>query len=333
MNSPNHECRPFSPWVYFLPPDQETLTDLTEFLEVINQVVEHRQKTQFAALERKNAAVNLTLGTLANSGISEKGKAIVNELIETTKFSPPSRFTADFELNSIPTNELGIHLRELLHEMENRAIESLDSAAAAEIAKIACSTTLTTSLLERTCPEPIKRVAEASSFWPIARRDAHDNISMQNGRLEQLEVGKNLERIQCKFKELKGPDKNYPGRLWAKRAVRIIENTRWRMILAHDRKMFSVSVMKRFHLYLTEQPAWMRTREFPPFPFTINTVDDWIPVVREVIRHDLPEFHEHSDWTNIRRSLEAAGLETLGKVQNKILDRICDALKQLAPEP
>lgn len=322
----------FSPWSRFTPLDQESLEDLVQFEEAVTAVKEHSNKRRSAKLRKKNAATNKALRELASCGLSDAANARIEEWIADSEVPPPGRFKADFELSSIPTNELCVHAQELLHELTRRGFDG-DFDAVTEIAEIAGSSTLNITAFEFQFPEQIRTIARKSAFWPMMRRDSRDNIRFQNERLDRLEVGSDLRTHRCKFRERKGPDRNYAGREWAKRAVRTIEETRRRLIVASQNKMLTLPVMESCNLIPTEQPEWLKPDRLPPFPFSEESINAWVPLVREMIRTDTPDFHEHPDWTDLRRSMEAAGRDTKGAIQCKILDRICHALKQLAPQP
>jgi len=65
--------------------------------------------------------------------------------------------------------------------------------------------------------------------------------------------------------------------------------------------------------------------------FSERSLPRWKPVIRAMIREQMPEFHKHSDWGNQRRTAAASGRDTPGEIQNAILDDICSALGRIAP--
>jgi hypothetical protein len=78
-------------------------------------------------------------------------------------------------------------------------------------------------------------------------------------------------------------------------------------------------------------PAWApKTKELPDF--SEETLGHWAPLVREMIRDQIPDFHLRSEWSNQRNSCKARRRDTKGEIQNAILDDIASALKTIAPK-
>jgi hypothetical protein len=53
--------------------------------------------------------------------------------------------------------------------------------------------------------------------------------------------------------------------------------------------------------------------------------------MRDMIRQQLPDFHTRPEWKNQRSTAAQGARNTVGEVQNAILDDIASALKRIAP--
>lgn len=329
MLRPEMPAKKFSPWVRFQPPEVSSHSDLPEFLEAVNIVTEYRQKKRRTAALKRYKRATQKLNLLMDCEVTPEAQEIIRQLRSDLAPAGPDRFHVDCELRSLPLDQLRFHLDELLIELNQRANEG-DLGAVEAIVKIACDSGLSVSGFELLHPEQMRLIARRSPAWPVMRRDEFDDENRIRERLELLEVGQDLFWIRCKFKRLRGADMNYPSRQWAKRSVRTLEECRWRLSHSSRKKMFQLSTLERCNLILAEEPAWFRDFGLPLSPFSSESAEEWIPVIREMIRTDIPEFHMHGDWTNQRRTLGADGRATKGAIQNAILDDICSALRKLA---
>jgi hypothetical protein len=113
-------------------------------------------------------------------------------------------------------------LREHADAGEEDAIEIL-----ADIAKDAIQTLLS---VKRTRPETVQKVARRSISWPLLAIIEPDWEDEAVKRIMRLEFGKDLEVFYTPFRAARGTDENYPARKWAKAAVRVLEETRWRYL-------------------------------------------------------------------------------------------------------
>ena len=127
-----------------------------------------------------------------------------------------------------------------------------------------------------------------------------------------------------------------PARRWAKAAVRAIEETRFRFLSLRGllREFGSIEALSNYcseaSWDMGKDPEWVEgVVELKQF--SSESLTQWKPVIRKMIREQLPEFHTRPEWNTQRNTAEASGRNTPGEIQNAILDDIISALRRLAP--
>ena len=152
-----------------------------------------------------------------------------------------------------------------------------------------------------------------------------------------LNLGADLRVMRIRFRKAQGTDANLPARRWAKAAVRVAEETRWRRIVVGSiiRNFGSSDAFADFFVRagweFDDEPGWAKS-VMELKPFAKESLPDWKPVVRKIIRDQVPDFHNLPEWQTQRNTAEASGKTTKGEVRNAILDDIMSALARLAPE-
>lgn len=207
-----------------------------------------------------------------------------------------------------------------------------DAGAAREVVKVATHASQTVMLLEKLHPELLRPLARQTSLWPgLISTDVEASRSTFR-RVEALGLGADVYWQTLRFRQARGADENYPARLWAKAAVRTIEDTRLRLV-AYGRlpKECILAGLRKKGIGLAALPKWCeaaaRLRKFSQ-----SECAAWMKVIREMIRAELPDFHLRPQWQNVRSSVERSRCGGKGEVQNAILDDIASALERLAPE-
>jgi hypothetical protein len=155
-------------------------------------------------------------------------------------------------------------------------------------------------------------------------------------RIAKLELGADLQWFKVRFRKARGTDANLPARLWARAAVRTIEETHFRFQCLREllRQFGSTTALNDYCFKAGwnpgRDPQWLKDVVRLP-PFSDKSLVGWKPLIRKMIREQLPGFHTRPEWVNQRNTAEASGRNTHGEVQNAILDDIMSALQRLAP--
>lgn len=216
------------------------------------------------------------------------------------------------------------------------AAESGDLAAASRLAEFGVLIAGMMAHLNRQQPALVRQVAAQMPRWPVLasaepgwEREAVEAIA-------SLGLGSAPLFPSARLRTLRGADVGRPARVWATAAVRTIEQTQFRVACFGQllRDFGSVSALTDFAQAkgwsLDEGLPWVSSAlELPPL--STATVARWVPVVREVIRCELPEFHSLPEWDLQRQTARRSGRDTPGQVANAVLDDIVSALKGLAP--
>jgi hypothetical protein len=217
-----------------------------------------------------------------------------------------------------------------------KAATAGDLDAAKGLAGAATDATGLLFAVERLHPELLRPMARGQMYWPVL---ASEEAGWEKGamqRVADLELGADLQWFKVRFRKARGADANLPARLWAKAAVRAIEETRFRF-LCFGRLLREFGSIEALSDYCSEsgwnmgkEPEWVKgvaqLKEF-----SSESLTEWKPVIREMIREQLPEFHTRPEWSNQRNTAEASGRNTPGEIRNAILDDITSALQRLVP--
>ncbi len=210
------------------------------------------------------------------------------------------------------------------------------SEAAKHVLAIASHTAMLVLGLEKLQPEVVREVARGQTTWPVLASVKPGWERRAARQVEALQLGANIREVTVRYRTARGAEENYPARRWAKAAVETVEMTRLCVELVADaRNNFETG--KAFSDFL-DKGGW-DLGSFPPWasdamklpPFAAGSAREWKPVLRQMIREQLPDFHKHADWENQRRTASASGRDTPGEIQNAILDDICSALERIAP--
>ncbi|MEK7954308.1 hypothetical protein [Luteolibacter soli] len=318
------------PWPPFRSPDQTDSDEKLSFHEALSDIGGKIRDERLQKLNAKQESQLTPLNELEQHVVSEEAQRIIREIKPTIKPIDLNRFQLDADLATLTTEQVSVHLGDLLLCLSQRALDG-DAKAVTEIAKIAADTALQLHGFEKFLPELVRELARKAVYWPILHDGPEFDESKLRERLAQLEVGEDLATWRCKFRKMRGKDADYPSRMWAKQAVRNIEETRWRIAVLSGKGLFEKDEASRRGYRFPIMPEWFYFRKLPTPPFSSENIGSWIPAVRDMIREDMPNFHEHPDWGAQRATADAEGRRGPGAVQNAILDDICSALRGLAP--
>jgi hypothetical protein len=173
--------------------------------------------------------------------------------------------------------------------------------------------------------------------WPVLADDEPGWEETAIKRVAALKLGVGLRVFKVRFRQARGADANLPARLWAKAAVRVAEETRLRlfMIAQLHRDFASSGMLADFCVdygwELRPKSKWGDTAALLP-PLSVAVLPKWKPVVRQMIREEMPNFHESDEWSNQRRTAAENGRDSVGEIRNAVLDDIISALVSLTPE-
>lgn len=350
-------------------PEGTDAEDRRAFSEFWVEATAHAQKLKSRALEREKADFEQLVGADRKTR-SILFKALRNELPADVAAQRIRRKVRDEkllrqlfdhwqEVVSITTEQLekrkkqidrdGIELqrREKLNKafeaiangMQVLAEESLagDADAAKELVEAAMWVCSWVSLAERAQPEMFGALARGQMQWPILARDEEGWERDAIRRIEKLSLGMDLRVLKTRFRKARGTDVNLPARLWAKAAVRVVEESRWRSLMFSRlvRDSTTVEALAEFCIAANWQSgrhAQWTDDMVKLIKFDRASLPNWKQVIRRMIREEMPDFHLRPEWTNQRNTAAMSGRDAAGEIRNAILDDIVSALTRLVPE-
>jgi hypothetical protein len=187
-------------------------------------------------------------------------------------------------------------------------------------------------------PDVVRSLARDRTRWPVLASEETGWEREAARRVAALELGAGLQWLKVRFRQARGTDANLPARVWAKAAVRTLEAARQQHLLfgALRDRFGSLKALATF----CAEAGWAVGKS-PPWvalaaglaPFSTVSLPEWKPVIRALIREQMPEFHTRPEWSNQRNTASHNGRNTVGEIQNAILDDISSALSRLAPGP
>lgn len=218
------------------------------------------------------------------------------------------------------------------------AAQNGDADAAEGLVEVATMASVFLSSAEHARQELFKPLARWRTHWPfLANHEAGwEKAALQ--RIAELDLGAELQVFHVRFRSVRGADANLPARRWAKAAVRVAEETRWRYVLFGElvRDFGSGGAFADFFVEsgweFGNEPDWVNS-VMKLKRFSKESLAEWKPVVKEIIRDQVVDFHKLSEWKTQRNTAAANGKTAKGEVQNAILDDIVSALERLAPDP
>lgn len=247
----------------------------------------------------------------------------------------------------IERQEREIARSERFHKARNAIVSGLtilaeatdagDAEAAKNLAEAAIQASVLLAIAEKKRPELLKPIARKEMMWPVL---ASEEVGWEKDAMRHiagLKLGADRLTLNVRFRKARGTDANLPARLWAKAAVRTIEETQFRILSFGQvlRDFGSHKALADFCIEtnwrIGEQPEWVRDTAGLGM-FSHESLPRWKLVVRKMIREQVHNFHTRPDWTTQRNTAIANGRATRGEIQNAILDDITSALARLAPD-
>jgi hypothetical protein len=229
--------------------------------------------------------------------------------------------------------------REAIHHALSRLAKAAlagDLDAARHLAEAATDAAMFLHGVEGLHSDLLRPIARGKTYWPVL---ASEETGWEKGvvqRIARLELGADLLCFKVRLRKARGADANLPARRWAKAAVRAIEETRFRFLCFSQvlREFGSIEALSDYCLAarwsLGHEPEWVKgVAELRQF--SSESLAAWKPVVRKMIREQVPDFQTRPEWSTQCNTAEASGRNTPGEIQNAILDDIISALGRLAP--
>jgi hypothetical protein len=217
------------------------------------------------------------------------------------------------------------------------ATEAGDTEAAKNLAEATIQASVLLGIAEKRHPELLKPVAHNEMMWPVLASEEAGWEKDALRHIADLKLGADRMGINVRFRKARGTDANLPARLWAKAAVRTIEETQFRILSFGQvlREFGSQGALADFCLEtnwrIGEQPEWVHDASGLKI-FSRESLPSWKLAVRKLIREQIPDFHTRPEWTTQRNTAAASGRATPGEIQNAILDDITSALVRLVPD-
>lgn len=240
----------------------------------------------------------------------------------------------------------GIRRREKLHKARDTIHRGLmqlfeaaregDADAAEELVDAATLAAVLVSSAENSLPDLFKTIARQKSHWPFLATHKAGWEKAAAHRIARLDLGEVMQVLHVRFRSVKGSDANLPARRWAKAAVRTIEEAKWRRVMIGGliRDFGPGDAFADFYAHsgweFGADPQWAKS-VMELKPFSKESFKQWKPVVREVIRDQIADFHMRQEWETQRNTAAENGKTSKGELQNAILDDIVSALERVAP--
>ena len=178
--------------------------------------------------------------------------------------------------------------------------------------------------------EEIQRLAHNRVVWPLLTDGEPGWEKKAAIKIGLLDLGAALKAFRSRFRQARGANENYPARVWAMTAVRTIEESRLRLVMLQGFTDEICTLASKLKWEISDQPDWA-SQACESGHFCSASAPAWAKLIRAMVRQQMPDFHTHADWKNQRNTARLTGRDSIGELQNSILDDIGSALKRLAP--
>lgn len=307
----------------FIPPGDSTsekTEDLTAFVEIVSLAESEALRKRESELKAKIRTTRKSI--LADvSDFPEVAKRVKAKLATNQKKSLPGSADRRFEArdHSCKANEYFLE-----------GIQNGDAEAIELLYETALDTAMLLKVAIKTHPEIARGIGRKSWGLPVIATKERRWIDRIRNEMAEVELGENHDQFRCRFRDANGADENNPARLWAKEAVRTLEETYRRVVWFshHGRELCALAESERIHWM--DDLEWIST--MPKYrPFSRDTLEQWSKPVRALIKESVPDLHLRPEWENVRTSLRARASDTPGRIRGAILDDIDSALRTVAP--
>jgi hypothetical protein len=236
---------------------------------------------------------------------------------------------------SAETNTVGSAAAQMIESIPVLIDAALDGdrRAAEELLKNASWMTLFLQLLYKARPELFKDEVKKLAHLPVLATLAPGWVEHAEEDMERLGMGRGI--VQGQFKDIAYRDGSHPCRAWARLAVESLQSnqTALRMHIAVERYLQST---QQTSIVLSPLPAWVYDcAEMPPY--SKASARQWGRLAREMIRDQVPDFHEHREFRDLvsnakmrMRDEPGAAQRRVGTLKNAILDRIAETIESIA---
>jgi len=209
-----------------------------------------------------------------------------------------------------------------------------DASAAAALLRMAEQVTWVLQLQYRSAPELFRNHIEFMDRVPVIATLRPGWVRRAEESVRCLNLGS--KRVSSRLKGSAYKTEHNPCRAWAGWALDVLEQNRltiayWQEIPAY------LQAGNRPDLELELPPQWViKSWELPAL--SKQTLSEWSLLVREMIRDQVPEFHDLPEFkTEIQRIKArtrhrddvAAGKPLTGTLQTALLDKIVNAMRSI----
>lgn len=208
-----------------------------------------------------------------------------------------------------------------------------DAVAAEELLQNASWMTAFLQILYGGKPELFAGVAKKMAHIPVLACIAPGWKTAAVQNMEKLGLGTEIARGH--FKETAYRDDFHPCRKWARLAVESLESNKVALGM-HAEVCRYLESTQQSSVVLGPLPSWVYNCVDLP-PYSKASARQWGRLAREMIREQVPEFHEHQDFRDLvsnaktrMRHEPGAASRRVGTLQNAILDRIAETIESIA---
>ncbi len=181
-------------------------------------------------------------------------------------------------------------------------------------------------------PERLRALARKRCIWPVFATSEPGWENNAAKLIADIQLGQECP-LSPKFRDARGTDEGWPSRLWAKAAVATVTETLDRLQTYRELRDQADALVATGRWRIAPLPRWAANLTLPPL--SKQSLKEWIPLVRQMIREELPGFELHEAWRSVYRTKAQNVIKNstkiTGIVANRILGDICEALKTLAP--
>lgn len=208
-----------------------------------------------------------------------------------------------------------------------------DGVAAEELLQNASWMTAFLQMLYGRNPKLFAGVAKKMAHLPVLACIAPGWKTAAVQNMDKLGLGTEIARGH--FKETAYRDDFHPCRKWARLAVESLESNKVALGMHAEVSRYLVSTQQT-SVVLRPLPTWVcHCADLPPY--SKASAPQWGRLAREMIREQVPEFHEHHDFRELvsnaktrMRHEPGAASRRVGTLQNAILDRISETIESIA---
>ncbi len=209
-----------------------------------------------------------------------------------------------------------------------------DSSAAVALLRTAEQITSVLHIYYRRKPELFQSHAAFSDRLPVIASLRPGWVARAKNCMQSVRLG--ASRINSHLKRSAYKTANHPCRAWAAWALEVLELNRANAAMWVDILPYLLAG-NRPDLKPLLPPAWVPKSCGLP-ELSKQTLPQWLPLAREMIRDQVPEFHDLPEFSGEMRRIKARsnlrddiakGKPLTGTLQTALLDKIANAMRSI----